>query len=133
PAAAARSAYRSDHILVVPPADAPPPVRGRMTRPDPRPRRARPDAAIALMREPAPFELWHTDAEAGRHGENIQRGPVAEHNGHTQGRPPGLRQIAGEEFVLPAACDIDRETLAEVSVGLGLGTVHGMAIDRRRT
>jgi hypothetical protein len=40
---------------------------------------------------------------------------------------------AGEEFVLPAACDIDRETLAEVSVGLGLGTVHGMAIDRRRT
>jgi hypothetical protein len=104
-----------------------------MTCPDPRPRRARPDAAIALMREPATFELWPTDAEAGRHGENIQRGPVAEHNGHTQGRPPGLRQIAGEEFVLPAACDIDRETLAEVSVGLGLGTVYGMAIDRRRT
>src|SRR5699024_11824938 len=90
-------ADRSDHIVDVHPAEALPPVRGRMTCPDPRPRRARSDAAIALMREPAAFELWPTDAEAGRYGEHIQRGPVAEHNGHTQGRPPGLRQIAGEE------------------------------------
>jgi hypothetical protein len=84
------------------------------------------------MREPAALELRSADAEAGRSGEHIQRGPVAEHNGHTQGRTPGLRQSGGEEFVLPAARDIDREPLAEVSVGLGLGTVHGMAIDRRR-
>src|SRR5690606_42065332 len=59
------------------------------------------------------------------------RSPVTEHDGGAQGDTTGSGQLAVEEGRFPRRSDVDRESCAELALGLGHRTIFCMSIDRR--
>ncbi|GAA4709892.1 hypothetical protein GCM10023198_35830 [Promicromonospora umidemergens] len=84
---------------------------------------------IAPVLEPPAVQLRSAHPQPGDARQHVGR-RSAEHDRHAQRDPPRAGQVAREELALPAAGHVDGEAGTELAVGLRLGPVRRVPVDR---